>query len=131
MVTGVQTCALPISLVELYRRWSYNDQAAAVAQQGTLHVAPAESGELWFELGMAHDAKRDDDKAIEAFTRAIAGKPDDLGSKFQRGQVYFRKGDFVNAKRDLDEVARSSDPAVASTKPLAVQMLGQIARKPR
>jgi len=119
-----------VALIELYRKWSYIDQALAVAQLGTANVAPDEAGELWFELGMAHDAKRDDDKAIEAFTRALAGKPDDLGSKFQRGQVYFRKGDFVNAKRDLDDVAKSSDPAVASTKPLAVQMLGQIARKP-
>ena len=118
-----------IALIELYRHWSYNDQAAAVAQQGTLHVAPAESSELWFELGMAYDAKRDDAQAIEAFTRALAGKPDDLGSKFQRGQVYFRKNDFANARRDLEEVARSNDPAVAATRPLAVQMLDQIAHK--
>jgi tetratricopeptide (TPR) repeat protein len=118
-----------IALVELYRRWSYNDQAAAVAQQGTLHVAPAESGELWFELGMAYDARRDDDKAIDAFTRALAVRPGDLGTKFQRGQAYYRKNDHANAKRDLEEVARSSDPAVAATKPLAVQMLDQIAHK--
>jgi tetratricopeptide (TPR) repeat protein len=118
-----------IALVELYRRWSYNDQAAAVAQQGTLHVAPAESGELWFELGMAHDARREDDKAIDAFTRALAVKPGDLRTKFQRGQAYFRKNDHANARRDLEEVARSSDPAVTATKPLAVQMLDQIARK--
>jgi tetratricopeptide (TPR) repeat protein len=118
-----------IALVELYRRWSYNDPAAAVAQQGTLHVPAAESGELWFELGMAHDARRDDDKAIDAFTRALAIRPGDLGSKFQRGQVYLRKNDFANARRDLEEVARSSDPAVAAIKPLAVQMLDQIARK--
>ncbi|HEX8110171.1 MAG TPA: tetratricopeptide repeat protein, partial [Kofleriaceae bacterium] len=118
-----------IALTELYRHWSYNDQAAAVAQQGTQHVAPAESGELWFELGMACDARRDDDKAIEAFTHALAIQPGDLVSKFQRGQVYFRKNDFANARRDLEEIARSSDPSVATTKPLAVQMLDQIARK--
>jgi tetratricopeptide (TPR) repeat protein len=118
-----------IALIELYRKWSYNDQAAAVAQQGTLHVPPAESGELWFELGMACDARRDDDKAIEAFTRALAIQPGDLVSKFQRGQVYFRKNDLASARRDLEEVARSSDPSVAATKPLAVQMLDQIARK--
>jgi tetratricopeptide (TPR) repeat protein len=118
-----------IALIELYRRWSYNDQAAAVAQQGTLQVTPAESGELWFELGMAYDAKRDDDKAIDAFTRALAVRPGDLGTKFQRGQAYYRKNDHANARRDLEEVARSSDPAVATTKPLAVQMLDQIAHK--
>ena len=118
-----------IALVELYRRWSYNDQAAAVAQQGTLQVTPAESGDLWFELGMAYDAKRDDDKAIDAFTRALAARPGDLGTKFQRGQAYYRKNDYANARRDLEEVAGSSDPAVATTKPLAVQMLDQIAHK--
>lgn len=118
-----------LALIELYRRWSYNDQAAAVAQQGTLHVAPAESGELWFELGMACDARREDDKAIDAFTRALAVKPGDLVSKFHRGQAYYRKNDYANAKRDLEEVARSSDPAVATTKPLAMQMLDQIAHK--
>jgi hypothetical protein len=32
-------------------------------------------------------------------------------------------------RRDLEEVARSSDPAVATTKPLAVQMLDQITHK--
>jgi tetratricopeptide (TPR) repeat protein len=118
-----------IALIELYRRWSYNDQAAAVAQQGTLHVPPAESSELWFELGMVCDARHEDGKAIEAFSRALAVKPDDLGSKFQRGQVYFRKNDFASAKRDLEEVARSTDPAVAALRPLASQMLDQIARK--
>ena len=118
-----------IALVELYRRWSYNDQAAAVAQQGTLHVPAADSAELWFELGMAYDAKRDDDKAIEAFSRALAIRPGDLSSKFQRGQAYFRKNDSASARRDLDEVARSSDPAVAAIKPLAAQMLDQIAHK--
>src|SRR5437868_10870489 len=54
-----------IALVELYRRWSYDDEALAVAQLGTANVPAAESPELWFEVGMAYDAKRDDDKAIE------------------------------------------------------------------
>jgi len=118
-----------IALVELYRRWTYDDQALAVAQLGTANVPAAESPELWFEVGMAYDAKREDDKAIEAFGKAIAGKPSDLSSKFQRGQIYFRKGDFANARRDLDEVAKSGDPSIAGVKPLASQMLGQIARK--
>jgi tetratricopeptide (TPR) repeat protein len=118
-----------IALIELYRKWNYDDQALAVAQLGTANVPAAESPELWFEVGMAYDAKRDDDKAIEAFGKAIAGKPGDLGSKFQRGQIYFRRGDFVNARRDLEEVAKSADPSIAAVRPLATQMLGQIARK--
>ena len=118
-----------IALTELYRRWGYLEQALQVAQLGAANVPPAEASELLYEVGMAHDARREDDKAIDAFTRAIAARPDDAGSKFQRGQAYFRKKDFANAKRDLDEVARSGDPAIAGIRPLAVQMLDQIAKK--
>jgi tetratricopeptide (TPR) repeat protein len=120
-----------IALVELYRHWDYLDQALAVARLGTAHVPAAEAGELWFEVGMAHDARREDDKAIEAFGKAIAANPADLSSKFQRGQVYFRRADFANARRDLEEVASSNDPRTATTRPLASQMLKQIASKPR
>jgi tetratricopeptide (TPR) repeat protein len=118
-----------IALTELYRRWSYVDEALAIAQLGTANVPAAESPELWFEVGMAYDARSEEDKAIEAFGKAIAGNPGDLSSKFQRGWIYFRKSDYANARRDLDEVARSSDPAIAGLKPLANQMLDQIARK--
>ncbi|HEU4732309.1 MAG TPA: tetratricopeptide repeat protein [Kofleriaceae bacterium] len=120
-----------IALIELYRRWDYLDQALAVAMLGAANVPPGEVSELWYEAGMVYDAKHADDQAIEAFGKAIAARPDDAGSKFQRGQVYFRKGDLANARRDLEDVARSSDPQVAPVKPIATQLLGQIARKQR
>ncbi|HEY6177753.1 MAG TPA: tetratricopeptide repeat protein [Kofleriaceae bacterium] len=119
-----------IALIELYRRWSYVDEALAVAQLGTANVPPAEAPELWFEVGMSHDAKEDEDQAIEAFGKAIEGRPADLASKFQRGWIYFRRADYANARRDLDEVAKSADPSTAGLRPLASQMLGQMARKP-
>jgi tetratricopeptide (TPR) repeat protein len=120
-----------IALIELYRRWDYLDQALAVATLGTANVPATEAGELWYELGMVYDAKHVDDKAIDAFSKAIAAKPDDLSSKFQRGQVYFRKSDYANARRDLEEVAASGDPRVATTRPIAKQLLAQIAAKQR
>jgi tetratricopeptide (TPR) repeat protein len=129
-----------IALIELYRRWEYNDQALAVALAGTVNVPASEVNELWFEVGMVHDAKRGsgkaaddkaDEKAIEAFGKAIAAKPDDAGSKFQRGQIYFRKGNFVAAKADLEDVVASTDPRIAGTKPIARQILSQIANKKR
>lgn len=118
-----------IALIELYRRWSYVDEALAVARLGTANVSAAEQPELWFEVGMAHDAKLEEDQAIDAFGKAITARPGDLGSKFQRGWIYFRRADYANAKRDLEEVAKSAEPSVAGVKPLASQMLGQIAKK--
>lgn len=120
-----------IALIELYRRWDYFDQAVAVALLGTVNVPAAEAGELWYEAGMAYDARHADDQAIAAFSKAITGKAEDAGSKFQRGQVYFRKGDFANAKRDLEDVVSATDPQIAAVKPIASQLLGQIARKQR
>jgi tetratricopeptide (TPR) repeat protein len=120
-----------IALIELYRSWDYIDQAIAVALLGTANVPAAEAGELWYEAGMAYDANRADDSAIAAFTRAIALKPDDALSKFQRGQIYLRKADFANARRDLDDAVRSTDPRIAGFRPIAIQLLGQIDRKRR
>lgn len=120
-----------IALSELYRRWSYIDQALAVALLATTNLPAAEVNEMWFEAGMAYDAKHADDKAIEAFGKAIASKPDDATSKFQRGQIYFRKGDLANAKADLEAVLASGDPRLATAKPVAKQLLAQIASKKR
>jgi tetratricopeptide (TPR) repeat protein len=116
-----------IALIELYRRWDYLDQALAIGQLGTANVPAAEAPELWFEVGMAYDAKHADDQAIDAFSKAIAGKPDDVSSKFQRGQIYVRKGDSANARRDLEDVVKSTDPRMASAKQLATQLLARLA----
>jgi tetratricopeptide (TPR) repeat protein len=118
-----------IALIELYRRWDYLDQALAVATLGTTRVPPSEATELWFEVGMAYDAKHVDDKAIEAFSQAITSKPDNASAKFQRGQIYVRKGNFAGARRDLEEVIASTDPRIAPLKPIAQQVLAQIAGK--
>jgi tetratricopeptide (TPR) repeat protein len=118
-----------IALIELYRRWDYLDQALAVALLGTTSVPPAETPELWFEAGMVYAARHADDQAIAAFTQAIAGKPDDAGSKFQRGQIYFHKHDYDKAKRDLEDVTKSTDPRLGSARQVATQLLAQTASK--
>jgi hypothetical protein len=117
-----------VALIELYRRWDYLDQALAVALLGTGLLPASEAGELWFEAGMAYDAKRADDKAIDAFGRAIASRPEDNDSKFQRGQIYLRRGDLANARRDLEDVARSTDAKIAPVKQLATQLLAQLGK---
>ncbi len=116
-----------IALIELYRRWDYIDQALAVATLGTTNVPAADAAQLWFEVGMTYDAKHAEDQAIDAFTRAINSKPDDASAKFQRGQIYFRKGDLDKAKRDLDDVVAPAAPLGGAAKQFATQLLAQIA----
>jgi tetratricopeptide (TPR) repeat protein len=116
-----------VALIELYRQWEYADQALAVARLGIAHVPAAEAGELWYEIGMVY-ARRDPPRAIEAFTQAIARDPGDPSARFQRGQIYFHRRDFANARRDLEAVAASRDPGTAALRPLAVDMLSQIGR---
>ncbi|MBS1121153.1 MAG: Tetratricopeptide 2 repeat protein [Deltaproteobacteria bacterium] len=119
-----------IALAELYRQWDYTDQAIQVAQQGTL-VIPGENekSEIWFELGMGYDDKRIDDKAIEAFDKALEAKKDNHKAKFARGQAYFRKGDHTKAKRDLEEFSKAGGASVEFFKQQASRMLMDIAAK--
>lgn len=118
-----------IALIEIYRRWDYVDQALAVAMLGTASVPAAGAADLWFEAGIIHDARHADDQAIEAFSKAIAASPGDAGAKFERAQLYLRKGDLAGARRDLEEVARSTDPRAGVTKQLATQLLAALAAR--
>ena len=119
-----------IAAAELYRHWDYTDQAIQVAEQGTLVVLGShEVSDIWFEVGMGYDDKRNDDKAIAAFDKALEAKRDNHKAKFARGQAYFRKGDFANAKRDLEEFGKSGGASVEFFKQQASRMLMEIAAK--
>jgi len=130
-----------IALCELYRNWDYTDQAIQVAQQGAL-VIPGESekSEIYFELGMGYDDKRNDDKAIEAFDKSLESKRDNHKAKFARGQAYYRKGNaassestradlYAKAKRDLEEFSKSGGASVEFFKQQASRMLMDMAAK--
>ncbi len=119
-----------VALGELYRKWDYTDQALAVAQQGAAVVPGSnEVSDIWYVVGMAYDDKRLDDKAIESFDKALESRPDNHKAKFQRGQAYFRKGDFSKAKKDLEEFAKSGGSSVEFAKQQASKMLLDIAAK--
>ena len=119
-----------VALAELYRQWDYPDQAIQVAEAGT-SVVPGthEKSDIWYEVGMGYDDKRSDDKAIDAFSKALESKRDNHKAKFQRGQAYFRKGDYTNAKRDLEEFAKTGGSSVEFPKQQAQKMLLEIAQK--
>lgn len=116
-----------IALIEIYRRWDYIDQALAVAMLGAATVPATEAADLWFEVGIIHETRHADDQAIEAFGKAIAASPGDAGARFERAQLYLRKGDSSSARRDLEEVSRSTDPRAGVTKQLAAQLLAMLA----
>ena len=119
-----------VALSELYWRWDYQDQAIQVASQGTVNVPGSnEVSDIWFVLGMSYDDKRMADKAIEAFDKAIESRKDNHKAKFQRGQTYFRKGDFTHAKRDLEEFSKSGGASLEFAKQQASKMLMDIAAK--
>ncbi len=119
-----------IALGELYRKWDYTDEALSVAQQGATVVPGAnEVSDIWYVVGMAYDDKRMDDKAIEAFDKALESRRDNHKAKFQRGQAYFRKGDFAKAKKDLEEFSKSGGSSVEFAKQQASKMLLDIAAK--
>ena len=119
-----------VELAELYRHWDYTDQAIQVAEQGAA-IVPGENekSDIWFEVGMGYDDKRLDDKAIDAFTKALEAKRDNHKAKFQRGQAYYRKADYPSAKRDLEEFSKAGGSSVEFAKQQASKMLIDIAAK--
>lgn len=120
-----------IALVELYRAWDYRDQAIAVAEQAVnAPLDPGEKGWMWFALGMAYDDKRLDDKALDAFTKALDLRKDLHGARFMRGQAYFRKGDHAKAKPDLEAYLKTASAGTSDFyKQQAARMLMDIAAK--
>lgn len=119
-----------VALGELYRRWDYTNESIKVAQQGTVNVPGAhEVSDIWYVLGMGYDDQRSNDKAIEAFDKAIESRRDNYKAKFQRGQAYFRKGDMIHAKRDLEEFSKSSGGSLEFNKQQATKLLMDIAAK--
>jgi len=119
-----------VALAELYRQWDYTDQAIQVAEAGTTAVPGTnEKSDIWYEVGMGYDDKRLDDKAIDAFTKSLESKRDNHKAKFQRGQAYFRKGDYTAAKKDLEEFSKTGGASVEFAKQQASKMLIDIAAK--
>lgn len=119
-----------VALGELYRLWDYTDQAISVVEQGAQVVPGAnEKSDIYYVLGMGFDDKGQYDKSIDAFTKALESRRDNHKAKFQRGQAYFRKGDYTNAKRDLEEFSKSGGTSVEFAKQQASKMLMDIAAK--
>lgn len=104
-----------VSLGKLYLSWDMVQEAIAVLEQGTQHVDSDQLSDVYYYLGLAADAQKNWDKAIDAYTQAIdkakSANRDNIEAKFQRGLAYLRKGDKDKARPDLEEVSKGSpDP---------------------
>ena len=119
-----------VALGELYRKWDYSAEAIKVASQGSQNVVGQnEVTDIWYVLGMGYDDQRKDKEAVDAFTKAIETRKDNHKAKFQRGQAYFRKGDYMHAKRDLEDFSKTGGASLEFAKQQASKMLMDIAAK--
>lgn len=121
-----------VALANLYRQWDYTDQALGVASQGvTPNILPDgnEAGDLWYTLGLVYDDKSLFEKSIEAYTKALEMRRDLHKAKFQRGQAYYKMGNYPSSKRDLEEFSKTGGAAVNFEKAQAAKMLMDIAAK--
>ena len=79
--------------------------------------APASSAEAFLQQGDGYFDRDDYDGAIEAYSQAIALKPDFAEAYNNRGYAYFRRGDRLNGspadKDDLTRAIADYDRAVA------------------
>jgi hypothetical protein len=78
---------------------------------------------------MGYDDKRLNDKAIDAFSKALEAKRDYHVARFQRGQALYRKADYPGAKKDLEEFSKTGGASVQFEKQQASKMLVDIAAK--
>lgn len=94
-------------LGELYLRWDHTQAAISVLQQATNYVKDdTELTNVFYYLGLAYDAEKNWDKAIEAYTSAIEMRSDNVDARFQRGLAYGKKGENVKARKDLEEYGK-------------------------
>ncbi|GAB4513635.1 MAG: hypothetical protein Tsb0020_31930 [Haliangiales bacterium] len=104
-----------VSLGKLYLRWDMVTEALSVLEHGTKYVRGDELADVYYYLGLAYDADKNWDKAIEAYTQSVEqsklANRDNVEATFQRGLVYLRKGDTERAQPDLEEASKASaDP---------------------
>ncbi|MGE5183993.1 MAG: tetratricopeptide repeat protein [Acidobacteriota bacterium] len=114
-----------LALGELLRRWDYTDQAIQVLSQATMTAATSDT---WFALGMGYFDKQLLDQAIDAYTKALGLDAANHKARFQRGVAYFRRGDVVHAKADLEDFVKA-DSKLGFEQAVAGEILGEIAAK--
>ncbi len=101
------------ALGQLYIHWDKLDEAIRVLTQGQQYVDDQqEKSEIYYLLGLAYDGKARLspgeekeflDKSVDAYTKSLALRADNVNAKLQRGIAYAKKGDKTKAQADLDD----------------------------
>jgi len=98
-------------LGEAYISLKEYDKAVATIEQGLAKVsAPADpvAVEGQTTLGAVYFVKGDNDKAIAAFEKALAGKPDSAAAHLGVAKAYFSKGNTEKALEHFRQVPQSA-----------------------
>lgn len=121
-VTGDALIETYVLLASKYARAGLND-AAAVALENVVRLAPRNGGWIYAQGVVAHARKRDDE-ARAFFTRAFAMSPDTLAIRVAVANARIEQGDLAGARGLLSEyTARNTSEPV----PFALQ--GDIAMR--
>ena len=83
-MTGVQTCALPISIADYDKAIALNPEYA----------------NAYYNRGNAYNSKGEYDRAIADYDKAIALNPDDAIAYSNRGLAHEKLGDNQKAEAD-------------------------------
>lgn len=121
-------------LAELYMRWSHQDHARQVLEQGITiaqgqKISQSVVAELHQQLGLVHEAMGNIPAALAAYTQAIAIEPDFGEAYLQRGLLFAQQG---NRKQAIADLRHFSDEGLgtAFTHSVAVEALRKLGAAP-
>ena len=87
------------------------DDAIAVLQPLAEDIIYKTPELAWYDLGGAFLGKGDNDRAIDALSRAVALKPSFCWANYRLGLAYEKKGMLDAARKELTEAVEPADPA--------------------
>ncbi len=96
-------------LGKLYYNWDYFQEAIQVLVQGAQYSRdPEDTSDVYYQLGLAYDAQKQYDKAVDSFLKSLENKKDNLDARLQLGFAYANQGDKPNAISYLEEFIKTA-----------------------
>lgn len=103
-----------VELGKLYYGWDLFQEAIQVLAQGAENARDSEdTTDIFYFLGLAHDALKQYDRAVVAYSKALEERKDNHDARLQLGFAYANLGEKVKARKSLEDyvkLAGSSNP---------------------